>query len=272
MSNSTDSTYFRELGLQEKKSKLAQIVRHSGKLVIWKKGDKHREHFQRLALEKDSLDLQLSGFKTRYGGQEVLYTFEFNGVHFFGKGKVTVANAFSCILNCDDTLYKRERRENFRLLTFPHHKVFIHIKMNNFEEESNIIDFNTQMSQTGLFKSFIKLIGEEDVPLREGYVCCRVVDISVTGLAIHVSELEKNYLQENSNLGTVFIDFKGEEIEIPKAEVVYAIDAITQDRTSKLFKLGIKFNDMNKSIDNKLGQYINDALREFTSDFEDFIK
>lgn len=272
MSSSTDNTYFRELGQQEKKSKLAQIVRHSGKLVIWKKGDKQRERFEYLAIEKDCLDIQLSGFKTRYGGQEVLYTFELNGVHFFGKGKVTASNSFSCILNCDDTLYKRERRENFRLLTFPNHKVFVHIKMNNFEEESNIIDFHTKMSQTGLFKSFIKLIGDEDIPMREGYVCCRVVDISVTGLAIHVSELEKDYLEQNPKLGTIFIDFKGDEIEIPKAEVVYSTDAINQDRSSRLFKLGLKFFDMTKAADNMLGKKINDTLREFTSDFEDFVK
>ena len=272
MNKSLDSTYFRELGPEEKKSKLAQLVRGRIPVVVWKKGEKRRERFEHLSLDENSLLLQLSGLKTQFAGQEVLYTFELNGVHFFGKANVTVANSYSCTLDCTNDLYKRERRENFRLLTFPHHKVFIQIKMNNFSDDSNVIDFNTQMSQTGLFKNFLKLIGDDDIPLKDGYVMCRVVDISITGLAIQVSELEKDYLEQNSKLGKIFIDFKGEEIEIANAEVVYAIEAISPERSSRIYKVGIKFIDIDKEMDRKLGKKINETLREYTSDFEDFIK
>lgn len=273
MSSNEDNTYFRELGLREKKSKLARLVDQNGTVMVWKKGDNKRELYERLSMAPDSLEIQLSGAKTKYDKQDVLYTFELKGVHYFGKGKISKASNYGCFLDCQNTLYKRERRENFRLLTYPHHKIFVHINMNYFGEESNIIDINTQMSQTGLFKSFVKLINDDDeTPLREGHVCCRVVDISVKGLGVHVSEIEKNYLEENPELGKLFIDFKGEEIEIEEAKVIYSIPIAAQDPNVELFKVGIKFLNVDDYMEKELGKKITDTLSEYTSDFEDFIK
>ena len=53
-------------------------------------------------------------------------------------------------------IFKSERRANFRLLTFPHHQVYLHIQTDDSElHESNVINFQTKVSETGIFKDFL---------------------------------------------------------------------------------------------------------------------
>jgi hypothetical protein len=273
MTKTSDNTYFKDLSLKEKQSKLSQFAKVDGDIVIWQKGQTSREKFSKKSFNRDRLELEVSRSSTTLKNKDVLYTFSMQGLNFFGKGKLKHLNDKAYILDCKDSLYKSERRNNFRLLTFPVHKVYVHMHVGNFGGESNVVSLQTGMSQTGLFKSFLAIVGDEDdVPVREGYVAVRVLDISVTGLALHVSEMEKDLFKEGSQTGKVYIDFNGEEIEIPDTKIVYVVETISQERKVKVFKIGIQFLNVDDSIDHKLGSKINEALRDFTSEFEDFIK
>lgn len=268
-----NKTYFTKQNRKEKESKLFQIFNNKLELIVWEKGKSSRFSFSCLDFNKENLQLVITSEKHDFSGiNSVLYTFTFNGVNYFGKGELKEINAKRFRLECSDDLFKSERRENFRLLTYPHHMVYLQFPQEEEEvqSENKVVSFQTGQSQTGLFKNFLNLVGsDEDSGVLEGYVRYRVLDISVTGLAFMISELEKETLEKQNEIGPIKIDFT-EEIEIPMAEIRYIIPML--NKNIKSYKVGIQFKDVDLNTDQLLGRLINDTMRDFETEFEDFLK
>jgi len=271
--NKENSTYFTKQNRKEKESKLFQVFNNKLELIVWEKGKSYRDSFSCLDFNKENLQLVISSEKHEVSGNKnVLYTFTFNGVNYFGKGDLKEINGNRFKLDCSDDLFKSERRENFRLLTYPHHMAYVQFpqEVDEVQSENKIVSFQTGQSQTGLFKNFLNLVGEEEGEgVLEGFVKYRVLDLSVTGLAFLISELEKENLEKIKEIGPLKIEF-GQDIEIPKAEVRYVIPML--NRNIKSYKVGIKFKEIDLNTDQQLGRLINDAMRDFETEFEDFLK
>ena len=79
---------------------------------------------------------------------------------------------------CTQKLFKGERRSAYRLLTYPHHEVYIAIHIPDEEvDKSNVISLNSKMSQTNLFKNFLQIVdGDDNNQYREGYFPFRVLE------------------------------------------------------------------------------------------------
>jgi hypothetical protein len=271
------SVYFKQLTLKEKQSKLAHLAK-SGKnsITLWKKGESKKYKFDVSDFFRSKLQLLLTGnVSSNLKNTDVLYTFDFNGLHFFGKGKTVIQEGKLAALDIVDHLFKSERRANFRLLTYPHHNVFVQIAVPHEEiEKSNVVSFKTGQSQTGLFNSFMNLVGDSaDKSVRKGYVKFRVLDVSVTGLAIQFGDIEADFFQDmEKELGNMFIDFNGEDITIPNGKILYKVDFLARDKKTRLYKAGLKFTDIDINLDEALAKLINEALRDVESEFEDFVK
>ena len=200
--------YFKKLSPQEKKSKLALLPKSKKKVItIWEKGQ-----VERYQLDVEDYFRTKNEFKTSGNlddgmkGKTLLCTFDLNGLHFFGQCKVVSNNMNIIFLDMDEDLFKSERRNNFRLLTYPHHKVYISIKVGKEEiEKNNVINMQTKVSESTLFKNFLHIIDGEENSREdnyEDYIEFRVIDVSVTGLAFQFSELEKSFFKEiNTELG-----------------------------------------------------------------------
>ncbi len=263
-------TYFTKQNDKEKQSKLGQVGSNSLEVTVWEKGSTIREKFTASEFHREDFYLILnSTVKSDNSNKGVLYSFSINGVNFFGKGDLKELQKNRYHLSCLDDLYKSERRENFRLLTYPHHDAYIQIPVEESEEEaSNVVDFKTKVSQTGLFKNFLDIVGDEESNLKDGFVKFRVLDVSVTGLAFQIGEIEKEFIEKQQFIEPAFVFFK-EELEIPKIEIRYIVPLI--QRSGRAYKVGVKFIDIDTNIDLKLGNLINNAMRDFESEFEDFI-
>jgi len=264
-------TYFTKQNDKEKQSKLAQVSNAALVLTIWEKGSSVKEKFSTTEFDRNDFFLYLSSNdKSTYINKKVLYAFSINGVNYFGKGELNDLRDNRYRLDCSDDLFKSERRENFRLLTYPHHNSYIQIPLSDTEvESSNIVDFKTKMSQTGLFKNFLEIVGDDVGDIKEGFVKFRVLDLSVSGLAFQIGEIEKEIIEDIKELSPVFVFFN-EEIEIPKLEIRYIVPMI--QKSGVAYKVGAKFLDIDVNTDQHLGKLINSAMRNFESEFEDFIK
>lgn len=269
------SAYFQELTDRERESKLSLVSRLGATITLWEKGSTSREsHTVKEFRKEEGRLLCIPPAKSALKGKKVLYTFELNGLAFFGNGETKLLGSGMFSLELAPKLFKNERRTTFRLLTFPHHKVFLHIKLNEEElQQSNVVGIKSGMSETGLFKNFLKLVkGKEEGIYREGYSPLRVLDISVTGAAIQVGELEAGAFLKGAETGEILLEFNGHEETIPGGEVVYNVDMVPALQGQKMFKVGIKFLNLTEVLDQKLGKLINTALRDFETEFEDFIK
>lgn len=103
-------THFQELNAQEKMSKLSQLVQKQGKITCWVKGDKKREHFQAKLIEKEKARIIFHlDSKSKLLDKEVLYSFELEGLSFFGKAKLKKVDLHYLGIDFAEKLYKRER-------------------------------------------------------------------------------------------------------------------------------------------------------------------
>lgn len=268
----TDSTTsFIKQNLREKESRLSHICTQKKDIVIWQKGVKGREKFQAVKLDKKNQKLFIKAYtSSSLVGKEVLYSFLLNNVNYFGKSTLAKEGA-NFILDCSTDMYKSERRENFRLLTYPHNYVECHIPVPQEElKHSKVIDMRIGLSQTGLFKNFLKLVdNQEEFIASKGFAKFRVLDISVAGMSFRVGEFEKKFVNVGEELEPIFLFFNNEEILIPKAKIRHIVRLV--DSRGKAYKVGLEFIDVDTNIDEQLGRLINDSLRDFESDFEEFI-
>lgn len=267
-----NSTHFTKQNIKEKESRFHTLAREGLSLTVWAKGSKLREIFEVHSFSKSDKILSLKINETSYAGQAILFAFILNGVNYFGEGNLSniIDGKFKADVSGD--LYKSERRDNFRLLTYPHHEAFVQVpfEMDQNINPSNVIGFDTKMSQTGLFKNFLKIVGEDEkVEIKDNFAKFRVLDISVTGLSFQIGEIEKEYLDNIRVLKPMHLFFQ-EEILIPSGEIRYIIPLVRSNGSA--YKVGVQFLDIDLNLDQKLGKFINKAMRSFESDFEDFLK
>lgn len=258
---------------------MTQLARKGASVVLWEKGSKKRETFISKQYFSEHKRLLCSfGKSSSMIGKKILFTFELSGLSFFGTAETKSTGEGEAALDIVGELYKSERRSTFRLLTYPHHKVFLNFSLAEEQAEAgNVIGFKSGHSQTGLFKSFLTLIneggsGEGDDSEAQGMTAFRVLDLSVTGAAMHVGELEAKAFPEGAKTGKIFLDFNGTREAIPNGEIVYNVRLVSGNPAKRIYKVGVKFLEMDTNTDSKLGTLINSALRGFESEFEDFIK
>ncbi len=102
----------------------------------------------------------------------------------------------------------------------------------------------------------------------------RVQDLSTTGMALEIGEVEAGYFDKGMIFQKVDLIFSDDTIQIPAAKIVYVVNYISNDRSAKKYKVGIHFENLISSIDDKLGRKINSLLRltDAKKDFEKFLK
>lgn len=196
-------------------------------------------------------------------------------MNFFSEVIFQTSISGYAVLQFKNTLFKSERRSSYRLLTFPIYEVHAEFDLGEAYEGGKVVDMKTRSSQTGLFKNFLKLMGDKnDVEIEGGALKIRVQDLSTTGMALHIGEVERDYFQKDLIFHNVKIKFSDEIIVVPEAKIVYVVDYISSDKVSKKFKLGVHFENLPTTIDDLIGKKINRLLREndFNKDFENFIK
>ncbi len=272
------NVHFKQLNASEKKSKLSLLVKSSSrKLLIWEKGSKSKT----TCIPTDYLDNKDQIFIKEMLSEDVLekehlFSFEIHGLHFFGKCIPKRFGKQQFYIEVDEEIFKSERRSNFRLLTYPHQEVYVSIFIGKEKiEESNLVNINTRLSQTGLFKNFLDLVdGEEESSVTlEGYLEFRVLDISVTGLAFQYGEIESSFFPSfPMDIGKIYVRFNDETIVVDKAKLLYRLDMVAANQKSKLYKAGVEFQDIDINLDEKLSKIINKTLRSLEAEFEDFLK
>ncbi|MBY0516588.1 MAG: PilZ domain-containing protein [Bacteriovoracaceae bacterium] len=270
-------THFTSLGDAEKKSKLWQLSSQNGSCTLWSKGDKEKQLYRVKDYNRDEGRLLFHDEHVTFPiGKEILGTFELNGVSFFFKGKVTTSSSDGVSVSTSGEFYKSERRQNFRLLTYPIYDISAEFKLPESYAGGKVIDFRQKISQTGLFKSFLRIVdpGSENQELGS-LVKMRVQDLSVTGLSIHIGSAELDWFKAGTEIKELVLNISSDVIVIPKSKIVYVIDHIGHaDRFHKKYKIGLRFEDLPSQIDQKLGSKINELLRsvDANKEFEDFLK
>lgn len=265
--------FFSRQNLPETISKLSQVVQSKSDLTLWLKGKKEKYNFKALRFDKEKLEITIDNISKLFEeNSSVLCSFELMGVSFFSEIIYSSSHSYN-LLMFKNALYKSERRTSFRLLTFPHHQVWAAFDIESSSGHGKVIDLKSRGTQTKLFKNFLKIIGDRET-IDQNKLKIRVQDLSTTGLALEIGEVEVGYFDKGMSFKNVDLIFSDESIQIPSAKVVYVVNYISNDRSVKKYKVGIHFENLISSIDDKLGRKINSLLRltDSKKDFEKFLK
>lgn len=269
-------TTFTTLSASEKKSKLRQLVAQSGSCTLWLKGQRERSSFKVKDLNLETLQISFHPEAMLLAGKtELLGSFELSGVDFFFKARVISQTKDALVLDAGGEFYKSERRQNFRLLAYPIYDITVRFRLPEAYVGGKVVDIKNRSSQTGLFKSFLKLVDPAaDDGLGES-LRFRVQDLSVTGLSFFVGEVELPFFKTGELFQGLELSIQGDPVELTKARIVYVVDQIGfGDKGAKKFKVGVHFEDLPLETDQQLGRKINELLRQIdaNADFEDFVK
>ncbi len=269
-------TFFSKLDLHEKTNRLNQLGVSRGKVTLWLKGGKEKILETVLKFDKEHQSLVLDSKDNIFPpNTPILCTFDLRGMTFFAQAVFRKSIGEDAVVEIKADLFKSERRNSYRLLTFPIYEVWAIFDLGEVYESGKVIDFKTKSSSntTDLFKNFLNIVSEDQSDAL-GTIKIRIQDLSTTGMALHVGQLEQEYFIKNADFHKVKITFLDEVIEIPEVKVVYIVDYISSDKNLKKYKVGLNFPDNPTNIDEVLGRKINQLLREsdFNKDFENFIK
>lgn len=263
-------TFFSKQTPVERESRFNQLVSSGEPLIVWKKGSSERHNFKATHFDKKANELVVDNGDIIYAvNAKVLGSFELRGMNFFCELNVLKSSQGYTLFKIGDILYKSERRSSYRLLTYPIYEIYALFHIDHLVDDDSVINMNTGMSRKNLFKNYLKLVDKGDAGNQ--YVKVRVQDLSATGLALHISELEEKFIVKDQTYKNLEIHFPDEVITIPEAKVVYVVPYIAGK--GKKFKVGVNFPNLSSKIDIHLGRKINELLRQIDSnkDFENFI-
>jgi hypothetical protein len=270
---------FSPLVREEKISKLNQLTKNSlNECKLWVKGKPERFFFKASYFNEEKFLLSIQPQEEyKLSDGEYCFNFELNGLNYFIESNVKrYLNDNTYTIDCEQNLFKGERRGSFRLLTYPTYKVKAYLKLDEKEtQEGNLLEFKTKMSRTGLFKNFLELIDKEEKSKRgNGFISFRVQDLSATGVCVIVGKMESELFKVGMEIPRIEIKFEKESIMIPGGEVVY-INEYTQEERNNLdvYKAGIRYKFIDLNTEQKITQKIHSILTKLDSgkDFEDFI-
>lgn len=269
-------SYFSKLETNEKISRLVRLATSKGQITVWKKGQDERYSGEVTSFDKQNKELVVKLPENKFvTSSSALCSFQFHGLLFFGQVIVLRNSGGVSILKFDGDLFKSERRANYRLLTYPIYEVWAEVDLGEVYQGGKVIDLKSKISQTNLFKSFLKLVDDnQDADSQIRNLKLRVQDLSITGMAVNLGDLESKYFTRDRIFKNVKIKFIDEEIHIPEIKVMYIVDFIGQDKFGSKFKVGLSFSDLNTKTSDNISKKINQLLREidFNLDFEKFIK
>lgn len=265
-------TFFTKLDPNEIISRLSLLGTSKDWITLWEKGKKDKFKYQVSGFIKDRLEISLDNREDTFKiGQTILCNFELRGMNFFSEVIVQKSISGFMVLVFKNPVFKSERRSTYRLLAYPVYKIWAEFNLGQTYEGGKVIDLKTKSSQTQLFKNFLKIIDDNN---ENEKLKVLIQDLSISGMSLYVSGVEASFFKKGITFHKVILRFSDEVIEIPEAKIVYVVDLVSNEKNTNKYKLGVHFENVPSTVEDKLSKKINELLRETDSnkEFEKFLK
>ena len=235
---------------QEVQSKIRQLIDHKANLLIDIDDqvticDPPIEYREKLLLFKEMVNLQAD--------KTYPFCFELGKVQFLGSLKISKLEAGLIAYSiADNALFKLEKRSQDRLLTYPHDKYFIFVKLTQIAEGGHVVPFRKDDRKAiELIKKYEEETKQEKVGeggyLEHGF---RVLDFSANGVSFLVNRQERDLLEEQDFLSDIILKGPQCEFKVEGGKIESTIDFINPKAPGvPMFKVGIKFKKRCIEID-----------------------
>lgn len=281
-----DASNFLKLTLDELSVKLGFLAKQKEVIKIWVKGEDTELYrvsdffiFKSIECRKAYLSFFSEGKESDdfFLGKKIFLTFNIKDVDYFAEGIVSFDEVHDfLVVELDKDFYRSEKRTNERLLTFPHHQVYVYFKIQDEKDESNVIELKREEDKLYLDykqkqKTELKEKLKEKVSDIDDLIGFRVLDISRSGVAFLIGEEEGKFFI-GKNKYNFYVLFDGDLFVVKGGDLVYKVDYVGGNEGKKRYKVGLTF----KPVAN-LAQYVTELLKEgvesdtIKQKFEDFV-
>lgn len=267
-------TFFSKLDDLEKSARLNQLGTSKGKITIWEKGSNLKHVLNVTGLFQETHELVLDTKVNLYSdGTWILCSFDLRGMSFFAQCRFKKNSDTDFRISIPGELFKSEKRSSYRLLTYPIYDIWAEFDFSDQAQDRKVVSLKSKTGHTDLFKNFLSIVDSKDGGDSSQKFKIRVQDLSTTGMAIHIGDLEYPFFEKDTVFKDVKLQLIDEDVVIPEAKIVYVVNYIA-DKTIKKYKVGVTFPNLPTNLDETLGAKINKLLREsdFNKNFEKFIK
>ncbi len=277
---------FIKLSIDEMGPKLNGLAKQKEVIKVWIKGETsslYRVSDYTVLKTPESADYLLTLFSEGdesdelYIGKSVLFNFTINEADYFSEGFISHDDIHkTLVMRLSESFYRTEKRDNERLLTFPHHQVYAYFKVLNDKDESNVIELKREEDKLYIDykikqKKELKERLKKKISDVEDLIGFRALDISRSGIAFMINNDESKFFKDSIKY-SFYILFDGDIFVVKGASLVYKVDYVGGPEGKKRFKIGLNFNPVEN-----LTKHIVDLLRESSGagsiqrEFEDFV-
>lgn len=238
---------FIKLTQKEVQARISQLVLQRAPIKLWKKKEKHHSCQFESYNNEDGLMLGISHIKadSTWLDKKVLIQFTFNNVDYFAKGQVKkVKDPGLLKIAIDKYIYKTEKRENERLLTFPHYQAYAYFKL--FEDsDQNVLSFNQRkvvdLESYEKFNNKVEQLKKKTKTEVGELIGFRVLDISQNGISFLIDIRSKPLFQDMKGISfSLMID--GEMFSLSEGKLVYLVDYLSGKMSGEhKYKVGLTF-------------------------------
>lgn len=251
----------------EVKKKFSEVAIQKGHIKVWESGEERAldcildsvvepEEDQSVKISlKIKHDVDIKGLK----GKELFIYFAIKKSKFFSKGRVDgIENENNIKLVLDGELYKLDQRKSKRITTFPSHRVYSYIRIQE-GGGGEVIHLNRPKDHLhNFFKNFQKQVLHSQFnssnPLEkdfmDDYIGFRVLDLSNDGLSFLLNHIEADYFKKLKKSFKMILNFNGKEDAIENCSISYLIPYVNSSLGSlSLYKLGLSFKKIDGLIE-----------------------
>jgi hypothetical protein len=274
--------FFNKLDKKEMVTFYQKLLSQTPEFKVWLKDSIQKET---LLFESASVQKSLVYLKARsksnitFVNQEVYCNTFLDGKPFFSKVILDfdIDKKVYFIYLKEGSLYKCERRQNFRLITYFKHNCLVYFPRNQLKREDVIDDsqiIHRPKSNTDILKNFLversnadtKIVTKDD----DKQQTFKSYDVSVSGVSFIASDYEKEFFSKDQEYENILINFNGEEYIIDRVKVK-AIRSFNEGKVkeSSLQKIALNFEKISHFADTNLTKQINLELNAV--DLVDFI-
>lgn len=277
---------FVELTFQEMSFKVGHLVSTRSRIVFWKKSPKYFEGNVVNSISKENgieLILDVGNSHLNFVNEVICLNFAFNAIEYFMRAKVVGHDQEQGLLTLalQENCFKIERRQYERLLTYPHHQVYLYLKF-QLSLPDNVVSFQKNEQKKNEFLQLIdrnqkdKILNDQghgQLEENEDLLGVRVDDVSSKGLAFLCNENEASIVKdvfERKQILNLVLNLNGTVFQILNAHLVYQVQSFQKN---KMFKAGISF-DENESLKHKIEELLGYKIEnvDYQKEFEEFIK
>ena len=262
---------FLKLGTAEKINRLKKLADSIGIVRLWSK--KSNSRFDQICpvfeFVNNKLTLRALQALPKELKTPVFGNFKLAAREYFFRCDKLHLDQEDIILEIEDEFFQYEKRDEERLLCYPHRKVYLEVMYDYDKEHKKFAAANVLHMRPTFPMSKMESRPTSYMQTIENETTLRLIDLSLNGLSCLVNSNEIEHLSKLFQTKSFAIKLYGSDLkaEVFTKKIAYSTEFFDHSLEGvRLYKMGIEFTDTSPIIEDYLSVLLSEKFELFTLD------